>query len=94
MRPVSHTIRRKSNLAARTARIRGQIDAIARAIETDADCGDLLRLIASARGAMNGLMAEVAEDHVRAHVFQHAAPESAEARAAEDLVEIVRSYLK
>jgi DNA-binding FrmR family transcriptional regulator len=43
---------------------------------------------------MNSLMAEVVEDHIRDHAFHGARPKSDEARAAEDLVDIVRSYLK
>lgn len=54
----------------------------------------LLRLIAAGRGAMNSLMAEVLEGHVRVHVFPAAAPGSGQAEAAEELIEVVRAYLK
>jgi DNA-binding FrmR family transcriptional regulator len=91
---MSHTIRQKAKLSQRVARIRGQLDAVARALETEAECGEVLRLIASARGAMNGLMAEVIEDHIRTHAFHGAKPRSEEAQAAEDLVAVVRTYLK
>jgi DNA-binding FrmR family transcriptional regulator len=91
---MSHTIRQKHKLAQRVARIRGQIEALARALDSEAECGDVLRLIASARGAMNSLMAEVLEGHIRDHAFRGARPKSDEGQAAEDLVEIIRSYLK
>ena len=91
---MSHTIRNKKKLGKRVARIRGQLDAVARALDNEAECGDVLRLIASARGAMNGLMAEVLEDHIRSHAFRGAKPKSADASAADELVEVVRSYLK
>jgi FrmR/RcnR family transcriptional regulator, repressor of frmRAB operon len=91
---MSHTIRNKTNLAKRVARIRGQVDAVARALDEQAECGEVLRLIASARGAMNGLMAEVLEDHIRSHAFRGAKPNSDDAQAADELVEVVRSYLK
>jgi DNA-binding FrmR family transcriptional regulator len=91
---VSHTIRQKAKLSQRVARIRGQIDAVARALDDESECGEVLRLIASARGAMNSLMAEVLEDHIRAHAFRGATAASAEGRAAEELVDVVRSYLK
>ncbi len=91
---MAHTIRQKKKLALRVARIRGQVDALARALDGEADCGDVLRLIASARGAMNSLMAEVVEDHIREHAFRGVRARSDEGRAAEDLIEIVRSYLK
>jgi DNA-binding FrmR family transcriptional regulator len=91
---MSHTIRNKAKLSQRVARIRGQLDAVARALDTEAECGEVLRLIASARGAMNGLMAEVLEDHIRSHAFRGAKPRSEEAQAAEDFVNVVRTYLK
>ena len=64
---MSHTIRQKKKLTHRVARIRGQVDALARALDHEAECGDVLRLIASARGAMDSLMAEVMEGHIRDH---------------------------
>ena len=67
---MSHTIRRKRPLLLRVARIRGQLDAVTRALEDEAECGEVLRRIASARGAMNSLMGEVLEEHVRAHAFR------------------------
>ena len=91
---MSHTIRRKKRLTHRVARIRGQVDALARALDGEAECGTVLGLIASARGAMDGLMAEVIEDHIRDHVFRGARGKSDERAAAADLVKIVRSYLK
>jgi DNA-binding FrmR family transcriptional regulator len=91
---MSHTVRQKVALSKRVARIRGQVDAIARALDEEVECGEVLRRIASARGAMNSLMAEVLEDHVRDHAFRGARPNSDQARAAEELVEVIRSYLK
>ena len=72
---MSHTIRQKAKLSQRVARIRGQIEALARALDGEAECGDVLRLIASARGAMNSLMAEVLEGHIRDHAFRGARAE-------------------
>jgi DNA-binding FrmR family transcriptional regulator len=94
-RSVSHTIREKSKLLNRVSRLRGQIEAIERALEQELDCAEVLQLIASARGAMNGLMAEVMEDHIRQHVIDPAIePNSSRARGAEELIDVVRSYLK
>jgi DNA-binding FrmR family transcriptional regulator len=91
---VSHTIRGKKKLTHRVARIRGQVDALARALDGEAECGDVLRLIASARGAMDSLMAEVLEGHIRDHAFGGARAKSEDGEAADDLVDIIRSYLK
>jgi DNA-binding FrmR family transcriptional regulator len=91
---MSHTIRKKKKMAVRVARIRGQVEALARALDGETECGDVLRLIASARGALDSLMAEVIEGHIRDHAFRGARPTSEEGRAAQDLVDIIRSYLK
>ncbi len=88
---MSHTIRKKAKLSKRVARIRGQVDAIARALEEEMECGEILRRIASARGAMNSLMVEVIEDHIRVHAFRGA---KATSDAADELVDVVRSYLR
>ena len=91
---MSHTIRRKKRLVHRVARIRGQVEALARALDGEAECGDVLRLIASARGAMDGLMAEVIEGHIRDHAFRGARAKSEDGEAAQDLVDIIHTYLK
>lgn len=66
-----------------------------RALDQGKECGDILQLVTAARGAMNGLMAELLEDHVRFHVLFHRArrPRSRRSQPIE-LMEIVRSYLK
>jgi FrmR/RcnR family transcriptional regulator, repressor of frmRAB operon len=84
----------KTQLLNRTRRIAGQVDAIERALADDRASADVLNLIVAARGAMNALMAEVMEDHVRSRVLQGARPDSQRTRAAEELIDIVRSYLK
>ena len=91
---MSHVIHNKHKLAQRVARIRGQMDAVARALDEDLECGEVLRRIASARGAMNSLMAEVLEDHIREHAFAGTVAGSSGSRAADELIEVVRSYLK
>jgi DNA-binding FrmR family transcriptional regulator len=89
---MAHTIREKTKLIARVRRIRGQMEAVERALESESECADVLRLIASVRGAVNGLMAEVMEDHIREHV--NAGSADARAKGAEELTEIVKAYLK
>jgi DNA-binding FrmR family transcriptional regulator len=92
---MAHTVRDKEKLVLRIRRIRGQIEAVERALNTDQDCSDVLQLITAARGALNGLMAELVEDHVRFHVIDpRQKPSSEQALAADELVDIIRSYLK
>jgi DNA-binding FrmR family transcriptional regulator len=90
---MAHTIREKTKLIARVRRIRGQVEAVERALASETECTDVLRLIASVRGAVNGLMGEVMEDHILEHVV--GAP-SADAREknAETFAGIVKAYLK
>jgi DNA-binding FrmR family transcriptional regulator len=90
-----HTIKNKSKLTGRVRRIKGQIEAIERALEAELGCADVLMLVASVRGAVNGLTAELLEDHIRHHVVDPAhEPNPDKAKGAEDLIEVVRSYLK
>ena len=69
---MAHTIREKAKLLNRVRRVRGQIEALERAIEQEKGCADVLHLVVAARGAMNSLMAEVIEDHIRMHVVDPA----------------------
>lgn len=92
---MAHTQRDKEKLLIRIRRIRGQIDAIERALESDQECAGVLQLMAACRGALNGLMAEIMEGQVRFHVLSpDREKNSPEAQAAEELIEVIRAYLK
>lgn len=92
---MTHTIREKEKQILRVRRIRGQIEALERALTSEVECSDVLQLITAARGALNGLMAELVEDHVRFHVLDpKQKPTSEQGLAADELVDIIRSYLK
>jgi DNA-binding FrmR family transcriptional regulator len=90
---MGHTRESKSNLLARARRIRGQAEAIEKALESEQECGDILQLIAATRGAINGLMNEVVEGHIRHHVLSPKAA-AAQREGADELIAIVRSYFK
>ncbi|PSJ52221.1 metal/formaldehyde-sensitive transcriptional repressor [Pseudaminobacter soli (ex Li et al. 2025)] len=92
---MTHTIREKHKLLARVRRMKGQVEAIERALENEAGCERVMHLIAGVRGAMAGLMAEVVEDHVRMHlVDSEKHPGALNTDAAEQLMDVVRTYLK
>jgi len=91
---MTHTVREKTKLLARARRIRGQVEAIERALEAEVGCADVLQIIASVRGAVNGLMAEVIEDHVRCHVGAPSLAAKERADAVDELIEVVNAYLK
>jgi DNA-binding FrmR family transcriptional regulator len=90
-----HTVREREKLIARVRRIRGQVEAVERALVDEKGCYEVLQTVAAARGALNSLVAEMIEDHVRHHVLdpeEKASPKRA--RAAEELIDIVRAYVK
>ena len=92
---MGHTTRDKTKLVNRVRRIRGQVDAIQKALEGDRECADILQTISACRGALNGLMAEVLEGHVRFHVIDPARkPTSGQAVAVEELIDVIKSYLR
>lgn len=92
---MSHTIHHKTKLIGRVRRIKGQIEAVERALETELGCADVLMLVASVRGAISGLTAELLEDHIRHHVIDPAhEPDPDKAKGAADLIDVVRTYLK
>lgn len=92
---MAHTTRDKEKLLTRVRRIRGQVEAIERALREEEECADLLQLVAASRGALNGLMAELVEGHIRFHVLDpNRAKDSPQATAAEELIDIVRAYMK
>jgi len=91
---VPHTPQEKKRALTRLRRIRGQTEALERALEQGADCGPVLQQLAAIRGAVNGLMSEVLESHLREE-FAHPKPTRARAGASIDqAIALVRSYLK
>ncbi|HWW05923.1 metal/formaldehyde-sensitive transcriptional repressor [Collimonas sp.] len=94
---MGHTIKDKQKLLNRVRRIRGQVDAIERALEEEKGCMDVLQQITSCRGAMNGLLAVVLEDHIRTHLVdaEHGGHEhEGHGDAREQLIDVVKSYFK
>lgn len=92
---MAHISKDREKLLVRVRRIRGQVEAVERALAEEHDCADVLQLVAACRGALNGLMAELVEGHILFHVLdpKHG-KDSPQAAAAEELVDIVRAYLK
>ena len=87
---MSHTLRDKQKLLNRVRRIRGQVEAIERALEAEASCAYVMQQLTSCRGAINGLLGVVVEYHIKTHFGD--SPGSAE--ASEHLLEVVHSYFK
>ena len=90
-----HTARDKKKLIARVRRIRGQLEAVERAIEEGQGCSTVMNTVAAARGALSSLVSELIEDHLRFHVLDPGEHPSAKRRdAANELIEVVKAYVK
>jgi DNA-binding FrmR family transcriptional regulator len=92
---MSHTAKDKQALLLRAKRIQGQVEALVRALSEERECSEVLQVMSAARGAMNSLMAELLEGHIKSHVLNgKQAPTSQQVMAATEVIEMVRSYLK
>jgi DNA-binding FrmR family transcriptional regulator len=91
---LSHTTKNKAKTLSRVRRIKGQVEAIERALETEGECEEILQLVASCRGALNGLMAELIDGHLRFHVLDSEQKTSrSQLEAADELMAVVKRYL-
>jgi DNA-binding FrmR family transcriptional regulator len=90
---MAHVIQNKKKLLSRISRIRGQINGIEKALNEERDCGEVLLTLAACRGAMNALMAEILEGHVRLHLLRSDSRKESRT-AGEELIEVIKRYLK
>jgi DNA-binding FrmR family transcriptional regulator len=92
---MSHLVRDRQKLLNRIRRIRGQLDAVERGLQSDAECSEIMHTVAACRGAISGLMAELLEAHVREDVSNpDHQPMSARARATQELIDIMKTYMR
>ncbi len=92
---MAHTLEEKKRLLNRVRRIMGQVGSIEKALDQEAECSEVLHNISACRGAMDSLMAEVIEGHIRFHVLDpNVKPSAEQAQAADDLIRALRAYLK
>lgn len=91
---MRHTIREKQKLINRVRRIKGQVEGIERMLEEEKGCEHVMQLIAGVRGAINGLMGEVLEDHIRMHVAAEQLAQANRDEGAAELIDVIRAYLK
>ena len=91
---MPHTIKGKKHLLTRVRRIKGQAEALEKSLDQGNECSAVLQQIAAIRGAVNGLMLEVLEGHLRDHLGTHVIPEEQRREDLEQVVSVLRSYLK
>ena len=84
----------KQKLVSRIKRLAGQIDAVQRSVTDGDECADILMLLAAIRGGVNSLMAEILEDHIRLHITHPNRATDSPEELTEDLIGLVRAYLK
>jgi DNA-binding FrmR family transcriptional regulator len=90
-----HTTRDREKLINRVRRIRGQVEAVEKAIANGDECAKVLLTVAACRGALTSLTAEILEDHVRFHVLDpEVKANSKRGRAGEELIEVIRAFMK
>ncbi len=89
---MSHD-REKIKMLQRLRKLRGQLDAVERSLVADEECGGQLMLLAAVRGGVNGLMGEILETHIRFHLTD-GSKEQIAPELGEDLIDLVRAYLK
>ena len=91
---MGHVAKEKTKLLNRLKRLRGQIDGIERAVEADLECTKVLQQATSCRGALDGFIAEVIEDHIREHLIDPTKPkDDPRSQAADELIDIVHAYI-
>ncbi|SDZ06088.1 DNA-binding transcriptional regulator, FrmR family [Lysobacter sp. yr284] len=90
---MPHSPEEKKRVLTRVRRIKGQTEALERALEAGSECAAVLQQIAAIRGAVNGLMSEVLESHIREELGQAVADRGRE-DSIDAIAALVRSYLK
>jgi DNA-binding FrmR family transcriptional regulator len=91
---MSHTISGKKKLLSRVRRIKGQAIAIESSLEEDPDCMAILQQVAAIKGAVNGLMKEVLEGHIREHLGAEDITKEQRQEEVEQVITVLKSYLK
>ena len=91
---MAHTRRDNARLLARVRRMQGQVEALARLLDQQRDCNDVLQQIAAVRGAATSLMADVLEEHLKEHLSTQSNSTEQRARDLSELARIVKRYLK
>ena len=91
---MSHTVHEKQKLINRVRRLRGQAEGLERMLEEERGCSDVMHAIAGMRGAINGLMGEVIEDHIRMHLAAESLTQAERNEGAAELIDVLRTYLR
>lgn len=90
---MAHIIANKEKLLLRIKKIKGQLNAIEKAVEDEKDCFKVLQQISASRGAIQSLMSEVLDSHIKEHLGNHVSEKQRE-EEIENLALLLKTYLK
>ncbi|UPT77487.1 metal/formaldehyde-sensitive transcriptional repressor [Sulfurovum sp. XGS-02] len=90
---MAHLIANKEKLILRIKKIKGQLNSIEKALEAENDCFKVLQQISASRGAIQSLMSEVLDGHIKEHLGSHVSDEQRE-QEIENLTTLLKTYLK
>lgn len=91
---MAHAVKDKKKLVSRISRIRGQLNGVERALLEEEDCFLVLQTATACRGAMNSLIAEILEGHIRSHLLEGERNKIERDQAARELIDVVKAFLK
>jgi len=92
-RTVERTAARKAALGKRMSRIEGQVRGIAKMIEDDRYCIDVLTQVAAAQSALDAVGLELLEQHLHGCV-QNAVQSGDGARAIDEALTVIRRFAR
>ena len=85
----------REKLRNRIRRIRGQLNAVEKALTANEGCSAALHSLTACRGAMDSLLYEIIEEHIRFHIIDPATqPSTGQAEATQDLLDALHAYLR
>lgn len=91
---MAHILNNQKSLLTRVRRIKGQTASLETALQSGEECLKVLQQVAAVRGAINGLMSELLEGHIREHLMNENATPQERNSDLEEIVAVIRSYLK
>ncbi|MDT3609013.1 metal/formaldehyde-sensitive transcriptional repressor [Cronobacter sakazakii] len=91
---MPHSPEDKKRILTRVRRIRGQAEALERALEAGEPCLHILQQIAAVRGAANGLMGEMVEIHLKDELVSGDTTPEQRAQRMVEIGQLLRAYLK
>jgi len=90
---MAHISANKEKIILRIKKLKGQLNSIEKALEEENECFKILQQISASRGAIQSLMNEVLEDHIKEHLGNHVSDDQRE-EEIKNLTTLLKTYLK